>query len=130
MRLSATTGSIASRLPITRGRRERGRGAMWLVPSTDPCQHQPMSSGVTAVEVEVDGHSVKISNPDKVFFSARGETKLDLVQYYFAVGPGALRGVYDRPTVLKRSPDGAEGPFFYQKRVPASHPPWLETVTV
>ena len=70
------------------------------------------------------------SNPDKVFFSARGETKLDLVRYYYAVGPGALRGVRERPTVLKRYPDGAEGPFFYQKRVPASRPPWLETVTV
>jgi DNA ligase D len=89
-----------------------------------------MASGMPAVAVEVDGRSVKISNPDKVFFSARGETKLDLVRYYFAVGPGALRGVYERPTVLKRYPDGAEGPFFYQKRVPASRPPWLETVTV
>ena len=89
-----------------------------------------MASGVRAVAVEVDGHSVKVSNPDKVFFSARGETKLDLVRYYFAVGPGALRGVRERPTVLKRYPDGAEGPFFYQKRVPAGRPPWLETVTV
>ncbi|HTZ09037.1 MAG TPA: non-homologous end-joining DNA ligase [Acidimicrobiales bacterium] len=83
-----------------------------------------------AVTVQVDGHSVKVSNPDKVFFSARGETKLDLVRYYFAVGPGALRGVRERPTVLKRFPDGAEGPFFYQKRVPPSRPPWLQTVTV
>src|ERR1700719_3370424 len=89
-----------------------------------------MAGGIPAVSVEVDGHSVKISNPNKVFFSARGETKLDLVRYYFAVGPGALRGVRERPTVLKRSPDGAEGPFFYQKRVPASRPPWLEPVTV
>ncbi len=89
-----------------------------------------MAVGVPAVAVEVDGRSVKISNPDKVFFSARGETKLDLVWYYFAVGPGALRGVFERPTVLKRYPDGAEGQFFYQKRVPPGHPPWLETVTV
>ena len=89
-----------------------------------------MAVGVPAVAVEVDGRSVKISNPDKVFFSARGETKLDLVWYYFAVGPGALRGVFERPTVLKRYPDGAEGSFFYQKRVPSGHPPWLETVTV
>ena len=89
-----------------------------------------MATGMSAVAVEVDGHSVKISNPDKVFFSARGDTKLDLVWYYFAVGPGALRGVRERPTVLKRYPDGAEGSFFYQKRVPAGRPPWLETVTV
>ncbi len=80
--------------------------------------------------VEVDGRVVEISNPDKVFFSARGETKLDLVRYYLAVGPGALRGVRERPTVLKRYPDGATGPFFYQKRVPANRPRWLQTVTV
>ena len=89
-----------------------------------------MAVDMPAVAVEVDGRSVKISNPGKVFFSARGETKLDLVWYYFAVGAGALRGVRERPTVLKRYPDGAEGDFFYQKRVPAARPPWLETVTV
>ena len=79
----------------------------------------------------MDGRSVRVSNPDKVFFSARGETKLDLVRYYIAVGEGALRGVYERPTMLKRYPDGAEGEFFYQKRVPEKgRPEWLETVTV
>jgi DNA ligase D-like protein (predicted polymerase) len=82
------------------------------------------------VELEVDGRAVTVTNPSKVFFSARGETKLDLVQYYVAVGEGALRGVYERPTVLKRYPNGAEGEFFYQKRVPASRPDWLETCTV
>jgi DNA ligase D-like protein (predicted polymerase) len=82
------------------------------------------------VALEVGGRAVEITNPTKVFFSARGETKLDLAQYYVAVGDGALRGVHNRPTVLKRFPDGAEGPFFDQKRVPASRPPWLETVTV
>ena len=89
-----------------------------------------MAGGPVAVSVDVDGHAVKVSNPDKIFFSARGETKLDLVRYYYAVGPGALRGVFERPTVLKRYPEGAEGPFFYQKRVPPSRPPWIETVRV
>jgi DNA ligase D-like protein (predicted polymerase) len=82
------------------------------------------------VELEVDGRTVTVTNPSKVFFSARGETKLDLVRYYVAVGEGALRGVLERPTVLKRYPDGAEGDFFFQKRVPANRPDWLETVTV
>ncbi|MHB8681593.1 MAG: non-homologous end-joining DNA ligase [Acidimicrobiales bacterium] len=89
-----------------------------------------MAARVPPVTLEVDGHSVSVSNPDKVFFSARGETKLDLVRYYVAVGAGALRGVYERPTVLKRFPDGAEGEFFYQKRVPEKRPSWLQTVTV
>ncbi|MDQ1429907.1 MAG: hypothetical protein QOF40_509 [Actinomycetota bacterium] len=83
-----------------------------------------------AVEVEVDGIPVRVSNPDKVYFPARGETKLDLVQYYLAVGEAALRGVYERPTVLKRFPDGALGEPFFQKRVPEKRPDWLETVTV
>ena len=83
-----------------------------------------------AVEVEVEGILVRVSNPDKVFFPARGETKLDLVHYYLAVGEGALRGVYERPTVLKRFPDGALGEPFFQKRVPEKRPDWLETVTV
>ena len=79
----------------------------------------------------MDGRTVRVTNPDKVFFSARGETKLDLVNYYVAVGEGALRGVYERPTMLKRYPDGAEGEFFYQKRVPEKgRPDWLETVRV
>jgi DNA ligase D-like protein (predicted polymerase) len=81
-------------------------------------------------EVEIDGHTVKITNPDKVYFPERGETKLDLVQYYVAVGAGALRGVYERPTVMKRYRDGAAGEFFYQKRVPPSRPEWLQTVVV
>jgi DNA ligase D len=83
-----------------------------------------------AVEIDVDGIPVRVSNPDKVFFPARGETKLDLVQYYLAVGDGALRGVFERPTVLKRFPDGALGEPFFQKRVPEKRPEWLETVRV
>lgn len=80
--------------------------------------------------VDVEGTEVKVTNPDKVFFSARGETKLDLVHHYLTVGPGALRGVYLRPTVLKRFPDGAEGKVFFQKRVPTSRPEWLQTALV
>ncbi len=89
-----------------------------------------MSPAEPAAELEVDGRPLLITHPSKVFFSARRETKLDLVNYYLAVGEGALRGVYQRPTVLKRYPNGAEGDFFYQKRVPDSHPDWLRTVTV
>jgi bifunctional non-homologous end joining protein LigD len=82
------------------------------------------------VEVVVDGRSLVVTNPDKVFFPARRETKLDLVRYYLAVGEAALRGVYRRPTVLKRYPDGAASQPFFQKRVPARRPEWLRTATV
>lgn len=83
-----------------------------------------------AWEVEVSGRTLRISNPDKVWFSARGETKRDVVEYYLRVGDGALRAVYDRPTVLRRFPDGADTEGFYQKRVPRGAPAWLDTVRI
>ena len=83
-----------------------------------------------STELDIAGRAVRITNPDKVFFPARGETKLDLARYYLAVGEGALRGVFERPTVLKRYPDGATGEPFFQKRVPEKRPEWLETVRV
>jgi len=81
-------------------------------------------------ELDVAGRTVRVTNPDKVFFPARGETKLDLARYYLAVGDGALRGVFERPTVMKRYPDGSTGEPFFQKRVPEKRPDWLETVRV
>ena len=83
-----------------------------------------------AVELDVEGRSVRLSNPSKVFFPERGDTKLDLANYYLAVGAGALRGVYERPTVMKRYPDGALSEPFFQKRVPEKRPEWLEVVRV
>jgi len=80
--------------------------------------------------VEVGDREVKVTNPDKVYFPARGETKLDLVRHYLLVGEGALRGVHLRPTVLKRFPDGATGEMFFQKRLPAKRPEWLDSVVV
>ena len=82
------------------------------------------------VEIPVGERFVKVTNPDKLFFSARGETKLDLVNYYLAVGDGIVRTLFERPTQLKRHPDGAEGEAIYQKRVPERRPDWIETVRV
>lgn len=99
--------------------------------SGEDTEEAPDSRGrPRSVEIVVGGRAVQVTNPDKVFFSARGETKYDLVEYYVTVGEAALRGVRDRPTVMKRYPDGAGGPFFFQKRVPARHPDWLQTATV
>ncbi|HEX6952960.1 MAG TPA: hypothetical protein VF124_09210, partial [Gaiellaceae bacterium] len=66
-----------------------------------------MPSESPFVELEVGSRVVKVTNPDKVFFSARGETKLDLVRYYLSVGDGIVRALFERPTQLKRHPDGA-----------------------
>jgi DNA ligase D-like protein (predicted polymerase) len=78
--------------------------------------------------LHLDGHEVKITNPGKIFFREAGITKLDLVRYYLAVGPGALLGVDDRPMALKRFVDGADGDPFFQKRAPKSVPPFVRTV--
>ncbi|GEJ56007.1 hypothetical protein AMYX_07480 [Anaeromyxobacter diazotrophicus] len=78
--------------------------------------------------LELEGREVAISNPDKLYFPAAGITKLELVRYYLAVKEGALRGVRDRPMALKRYVDGAEGEAFFQKRAPASRPPWVDVV--
>jgi bifunctional non-homologous end joining protein LigD len=78
----------------------------------------------------IDGKEVQVTNPTKLYFKAVGVTKLDLVKYYLAVAEGALRGIRNRPLVLKRFVDGAEGEPFYQKRAPSNKPEWLRTVTL
>ena len=83
-----------------------------------------------AVELEVGRRVVRVTNPDKVFFRARGETKLDHVRYYVAVGDGIVRALRERPTQLKRHPDGADGEAIYQKRVPEKRPEWVEAVRI
>src|SRR5213592_2875385 len=89
-----------------------------------------MPSQSPFVELEVGSRTVKVTNPDKVFFRARGETKLDLVQYYLAVGEGIVRVLYERPTQLKRHTAGAEGEAIYLQRVPQHRPDLVETATV
>jgi len=79
----------------------------------------------------VAGREVRITHPSKPYFSRQVQlSKLDIVRYYMAVAPGALAGIRDRPVVLKRFVDGAEGEAFYQKRAPADRPAWLRTVTL
>jgi DNA ligase D len=85
---------------------------------------------MTDVTLDVDGTEVTITNPDKVFFTERGETKLDLVRYYQAVAEPFLRTVRGRPLLLERYPGGAGGKSWFQKRVPASAPDWLTTTEV
>jgi bifunctional non-homologous end joining protein LigD len=80
--------------------------------------------------LSVEGCEVHITHPDKLYFSQAGISKLDLVRYYLSVASGALAGIRDRPVVLKRFVNGAEGEAFYQKRAPTQRPPWLRTVTL
>ena len=87
-----------------------------------------MATKSPAVEIEVDDRVVRVSNPDRVYFPARGETKLDLVNYYLSVGDGIVRALYERPCMLHRFPTGVSGEKVHQKRIPSGAPPWLETV--
>ena len=80
--------------------------------------------------LELAGHEVELSSPGKVFFSQRGDTKLDLVEYYLAVEEPLMAAMGGRPVLLQRFPDGASGKSFFQKRVPKSAPDWLATATV
>ncbi len=90
-----------------------------------------MSPKASAVEVEVAGHNVRLSSPDKVYFPQRGYTKHDLFSYYLAVGDGIVRALRDRPTTLQRFPEGIEGEMFYQKRIPTRGvPPWVQTARI
>jgi DNA ligase D len=89
-----------------------------------------MASSAPATEVQVGEHAVRITNPDRVYFSARGETKLDLVHYYLSVGEGIVRALRERPCMLHRYPEGVDGEKIYQKRLPRGAPDWVETVEV
>jgi DNA ligase D len=83
-----------------------------------------------AVELEVGDFDVRISNPDRVYFPETGFTKLDLANYYVAVGDGIVRALRERPCMMHRFPDGLAGEKVHQKRIPRGAPDWIETVRV
>jgi DNA ligase D-like protein (predicted polymerase) len=79
----------------------------------------------------IEAREVRVTHPDKPYFSRQVKlSKLDIVRYYLAIAPGALAGIRNRPIVLKRFVNGAEGEAFYQKRAPTERPEWLRTVTL
>lgn len=88
------------------------------------------STSTPAVELEVGHRVVRITNPDRVYFPARGETKLDLAHYYLSVGEGIVRALRERPCMMHRFPDGVTGQKVHQKRLPRGAPPWVQTVRV
>ena len=87
-------------------------------------------AGNDAHALELAGREVQITSPGKVLFAERGETKLDLVRYYAAVSEPLMRAMGGRPVLMQRFPHGAQGPSFFQKRVPQNAPEWLQTTTV
>jgi bifunctional non-homologous end joining protein LigD len=90
-----------------------------------------VSKEEAAEVLSIEGREVRVTHPDKPYFSKQTKlSKLDVVRYYMSVAPGALTGIRDRPIVLKRFVNGAEGEAFYQKRAPSDLPSWLRTVTL
>lgn len=90
----------------------------------------PGGGKAEAVELWVGERTVRVSSPERVYFSARGETKLDLAQYYVSVGDGIVRALRERPCMLHRFPRGVDGEKVHQKRLPPGAPPWIDTVRV
>ncbi len=82
------------------------------------------------LELEIDGHKLKLTNLQKPFWPELGLTKGDLLRYYAEIAPVLLPHLVDRAMVMKRYPQGAGGPFFFQKRVPEPHPDWIETCAI
>ena len=90
-----------------------------------------MSKEEAAAVLSIEGREVRITNPQKPYFTKQAKlSKLAIVEYYLAVAEGALQGIRDRPVVLKRFVDGADGEPFYQKRAPEKRPDWLRTATL
>ena len=101
-----------------------------------------MASSKDAVVLDIDGLEVRVSNPEKPYFGDRGIRKIDVVEYFVAVGEGILFALKDRPTTLERWPGGVfegarlstrvdnTGDAFYQKRVPKNAPPWVPTAHI
>ncbi len=93
---------------------------------------RPVASKSTgsAIELEVGDHTIRVSNPDRVYFPETGATKLDLARYYLSVGDGIVNALRGRPCMLHRFPKGLAGDKVHQKRLPAGAPDWIPTVRV
>ena len=89
-----------------------------------------MKAPADEVAIEVSGRELRITSASKVMFDERGDTKLDLVEYYLAIEEPIMRAVQGRPVLMQRFPHGASGSSFFQKRVPDNAPEWLETTIV
>src|SRR5690606_18094113 len=121
---------LGHRIVSTHRQQYARRRPLWPVTCVNPAYRERMASKPKspAVELEVGDHTVRLSNPDRVYFPKTGATKLDLANYYISVGDGIVRALRERPCMLHRFPDGVAGEKVHQKRVPHGAPEWLETV--
>ena len=80
--------------------------------------------------LEVGGHTVRISNPDKILFPESGITKREYVDYYRRIAPFMLSHIQRRPLSMQRFPDGIGSELFFQKELPDYFPDYFERVDV
>ena len=92
-----------------------------------PRRSKPLqiSAEESNVEIALGAQKVKLTNLQKLFWPEAGITKRDLLQYYADISSFLLPHLADRAMVMKRYPDGAAGPFFFQKRAPDPRPDWI-----
>jgi DNA ligase D len=109
---------------------ELGDDVVGLQVHREPFYPAGIARSKDSVSIDAGGTEVVVSSPSKVFFPGRGETKLDLVEYYLAVQEPLMRWLGGRAVLMERYPDGAAGKSFFQKRVPKETPPWLRTTVV
>ena len=86
--------------------------------------------GRGSATVDIEGRTITLSNLEKPFYPKTGFTKADVIDYYARIAPVLLPYLAGRPLTLKRYPDGAEGPFFYEKRCPRYAPDWMSKARV
>ncbi len=96
-------------------------------PAADPERVPLLDASLAEANLVVDGHRLKFTNLNKMFYPADGVVKRDLLNYYDAVAPLILPHLKDRPLSLKRYPNGIDADFFFQKEVAESFPKWLRT---
>lgn len=81
-------------------------------------------------QIEIGGRELRLTNLDKLFWPKESISKRDLLQYYADISQVLLPHLKNRAMVMKRYPNGAEGDFFFQKRIPEPHPEWVETCEI
>jgi bifunctional non-homologous end joining protein LigD len=99
-------------------------------PAPDGTEATQIPRGVKEAWLQLSGHVVKITNPDKVFWPELGVTKGDLLQYYLDMAPWLVPHLRDRAMVMRRYPDGIKGQQFFMKRSPPGKPDWVETISI
>jgi bifunctional non-homologous end joining protein LigD len=127
------TGDRKLRAPVYMGLRSDvnpSQVALEEAEAVEPPTENLLPKDKKEVTLDIDGHSLKFTNLDKLYYPEDGFTKRDLLNYYAAVAPLILPYLKDRPLSLKRYPNGIHQQFFFQKNTPEGYPAWLRTESI